>query len=110
MSRPITLAALALLAAAAGCADRADSGPTAPPEAPAPIAAADLKARSERAGRAAEERLARRMAMALADPGFRTALKLSLDGSRVREHKLHFQRLLRAPGRPDPEGHGEGRP
>jgi hypothetical protein len=39
------------------------------------------------------------LALALADPAFRSYLKDSLDRSPVREHKLHFQRLLRGPDR-----------
>ena len=38
------------------------------------------------------------MALALADPGFRAYVKGELDRSPVREHKLHFQRLLRGQG------------
>jgi hypothetical protein len=97
MSRFISLAGLALVAAVAAC-DRSDSAPTSPPDA-APGPAPELRATAmERAGRAAEERLARRLALALADPAFRADLKRSLDGSKFREHKLHFQRLLGAPG------------
>ena len=49
--------------------------------------------------RTAQERLARRTAVALADPAFRGYLKEALDRSPVREHKLHFQRLLDRPDR-----------
>jgi hypothetical protein len=38
------------------------------------------------------------VALALADPAFRADLKGRLDGSRVHEHKLHFQRELRGRG------------
>jgi hypothetical protein len=44
------------------------------------------------------DRLARRLARALADPAFRRQLKRQLDGSPFAEHKLHFQRLLQASG------------
>ena len=98
MSRFIPLAGLALLIALTAC-DRPDSAPTSPPDGAAPAPSPELKAAAaERAGRSAEERLARRVALALADPAFRADLKRSLDGSRFREHKLHFQHLLGAPG------------
>jgi hypothetical protein len=48
--------------------------------------------------RAAQERLARRVALALRDPDFRAWVKGSLDGSRFREHKLPFARTLGAGG------------
>jgi hypothetical protein len=101
MPRLITLAALALLAANAGCNDHSGPPPTAPADetAPSRLMAPDRLA-TARAERAAEERLARRTAMALADPAFRAYLKGALDHSPVREHKLHFQRLLAGPGRP----------
>ena len=104
MSRLIFLAALAAVAATAACGERADPGPTAPPDAASPDAAsrggvAEVHVTDiQRAGRAAEERLARRMAMALADPGFRAYVKGALDHSTVREHKLHFRRLLEGQG------------
>jgi predicted small lipoprotein YifL len=101
MPRLISLAALALLAAIAGCGDRSGPAPTAPPDDTAPSRLTSIDPISAaRAGRAAEERLARRLAVALADPAFRTYLKGALDGSPVREHKLHFQRLLRGQGGP----------
>jgi hypothetical protein len=101
--RPHHLATLALLAAltagSGGCADRPDAaGPNAPPDgggrpaitaAPAPPPAG--------AGRLAQERLARRLALALAEPQFRHAVRDALDRSTVREHKLQFQRFLSAP-------------
>jgi hypothetical protein len=99
-SRRSYLALLALLAAAAGCGDRAGSGPTAPGDTTgASAAAATPGGRSALAGRAAEQRLARRMALALADPTFRAYVKDALDRSPILEHKLHFQRLLRGPDR-----------
>jgi len=99
MSRPIRFAILALLAGAGGCTDRADPGPTAPPDAPvvsvspAPPGQAG-GSRNEAASRAAQERLARRVALALANPAFRISLKAALDRSTVVEHKVHFQRWL----------------
>jgi hypothetical protein len=105
MIRRLHLTTLALLAAgAAGCGDRADPGPTEPaagkaPELPAPLAAAGGPAGP--ASRAAQERLARRLALALAEPGFRAYVKEALDRSPVREHKLHLQHFL---GRSDGRG------
>ena len=95
MTRPYRLAVLALLAGAAGCSDRPDQAPTAPPEAAGPVAPAATPA--DHIQRAAQERLARRMALALADPGFRTYVQDALDRSPVREHKLHLQRLMGLP-------------
>jgi hypothetical protein len=46
------------------------------------------------------ERLARRMARALADPAFRARLKAELDRSPFVEHKMHFQRFLTAGASP----------
>ena len=94
MNRPYRLAILAVLAGAAGCSDRADQAPTAPPEGTGPAAPAAV-----RASTAAQERLARRMALALADPTFRAYVKDALDRSPVREHKLQFQRLIARPDR-----------
>lgn len=54
----------------------------------------------QRAGeRSAMDRLARRMARALADPAFRAHLKAELDRSPFVEHKLQFQRFLKASNR-----------
>jgi hypothetical protein len=103
MFRRLHLTTLVLLAAgAAGCGDRADPGPTEPratPKAPGlPLEAAGGPAGP--ASRAAQERLARRLALALAEPGFRAYVKDALDRSPVREHKLHLQHFLgRANGR-----------
>ena len=103
MSRASHLAILALLAGAGACSDRRAPAPTAPPDeqvigigGPAPHFGG---ARNEAAGRAAQEHLARRVALALADPAFRAAIKADFDRSPVIEHKLHFQRWLRSPER-----------
>ena len=48
--------------------------------------------------RDAMDRLARRLARALADPGFRSYVKTQLDQSPYVEHKLQFQRFLHASG------------
>lgn len=97
MSHRSHLAVLALLAGAAGCSDRADQGPTAPSGHRQPTAAAAEQSAAS-VERAARERLARRLALALADPGFRSYVKSALDRSSVREHKLHFQRFLHGSG------------
>jgi hypothetical protein len=49
--------------------------------------------------RAAMDRLARRLALALADPAFRATLKAELEQSPFVEHKLQFQSFLRASNR-----------
>jgi hypothetical protein len=95
MSRRSHLAFLALLAGATGCSDRADQSPTAPSGRGQTSAATGQPAGLERAAR---ERLARRLALALADPGFRSHVRDALDRSPIREHKLHFQRFLHGPG------------
>src|SRR5262245_29272663 len=94
MSRPSRFAILALLAGAGGCNDRTPE-PTAP-EAPAPAAPAGREAGTGHpvAERQAQVRLARRVALALADPAFRSYVKQELDRSPVAEHKVHFQRWL----------------
>lgn len=94
MSRSIRIAAVALLALAAACADQ--EPPTAASGAPgAPGAsAAGPQARSPEAARA--ERLARRLALALADSAYRAELHAELERSPVPERKLHFQRYLAA--------------
>ncbi|MEP6688313.1 MAG: hypothetical protein ABJC36_08185 [Gemmatimonadales bacterium] len=102
MSRRHHLTTLALLALVAGCSDRADPGPTEPgavPPAPADHATTDpSSAQGIAAGgptsRAAQERLARRFALALGEPGFRAYVKDALDRSSVREHKLQLQHFL----------------
>ena len=100
MTRQSHFAILALLAGALGCSDRPEQSPTAPPDAVGIVAPATTPAAAPggRAERASQERLARRMALALADPAFRAYVKDALDRSPIREHKLQFQRLL---GRPD---------
>jgi hypothetical protein len=46
------------------------------------------------ADRAAMDRLARRLARSMADPGFRAYVRTELDRSPIVEHKLHLQRFL----------------
>lgn len=86
-------AALAALVFLAACADRsspvepgAGTGIPTGPAAAAPAAAPDEQVRNER--------LARRLAVALSNPGFREAVFTSLQQSRVREGKVHFQQFL----------------
>jgi hypothetical protein len=90
---PIRFAALALLTILCACSDRASpSSPTdLPPGPPGSVAPSGTAPRNDRP---AMERLARRTALALADPRFRAYVKAELDRSPVREHKLHFQRFL----------------
>ena len=90
MPRTSMYLALAAAVLAAGCAERTSPDPL--PEAPS-APAVDVRGGPPTAD-AARERLARRLAIALADPAFRARVKRDLDRSPVREHKLHFQRYL----------------
>jgi hypothetical protein len=90
MSRRIYFSVLALAAALTAC-DR--SAPMANEEGATPLPIESPNPRSM-AERAAIERLAWRLARALADPGFRQFLKGELDRSPVREHKLQLQSFL----------------
>jgi hypothetical protein len=92
MSPRLHLTVLALLAGVAGCGDRADPGLT-EPGAIAPSAEAS-GGPATGVSRAAQERLTRRLALALAEPDFRTYLENALDRSPVREHKLQLQHFL----------------
>ena len=83
MSRPTRLMALAAVLALTSCTDR--TNPDLPTE--TALASRDMPAD-------ARERLARRIAIALADDRFRVKLKRDLDRSPVREGKLHLQRYL----------------
>ncbi len=91
MSRRNRLVALAASAMLAGCSDRTspEALPLESPLGPEVAARAAWAAPD-----AARERLARRIALSLADPAFRARLKQDLDRSPVREKKLHFQRYL----------------
>lgn len=95
MSRRIRLPMLALAAAVAAC-DR--PAPTATEEAAPHPSVITANARSS-IERAAMDRLARRLARALADPAFRSALKAELEQSPFVEHKLQLQSFLRASNR-----------
>ncbi len=88
MPNRISLTAIALAAAVTAC-DR--PVPTAVNEETPPLGAAATPRATERT---AMDRLARRMARALADPDFRSYLKGELDRSPFVEHKLQFQRFL----------------
>jgi hypothetical protein len=73
-----------------------DQTPTAPREARLLPRASTLSA--HRPERAAMDRLARRLARAMADPGFRRSVRSELERSPFPEHKLHLQRFLGASG------------
>ncbi len=83
MSRRLLLLCLATLAGVA-CSDQ----PTTPVNARAPV--------SQDAARNARERLARTLAVAMADPATRSAIKRRLDASNAPEGKLQFQALMHA--------------
>lgn len=91
MPNRISLTAIVLAAAiAAGCDRQAPTGVG--EEVPAaPLSAAAAQRATERT---AMDRLARRLARALADPEFRAHIKDQLDRSPFVEHKLQFQRFL----------------
>jgi hypothetical protein len=91
MSHRISCAALALLASLIAC-DR--TAPTAGNEETSGQVAGEPTARQS-AERGAMDRLARRLARALADREFRSYIKGQLERSPFPEHKLHFQKLLR---------------
>jgi hypothetical protein len=95
MSRRIRLSVLALAAAVAACERPA---PTANDEA-APLPSMVSPNTRSSIERAAMDRLARRLARALADPSFRATLKAQLEQSPFVEHKLQLQSLLRASDR-----------
>jgi hypothetical protein len=81
---------MALALVIAGCTDR--TGPEPPLRAPAgPGPGVRVQPAPP-----ARERLARHLARALARAEIRREVKAALDGSPVREHKLHFQRWLDA--------------
>jgi hypothetical protein len=95
MSCRISLPMLALAAVLAAC-DR--PVPTASDDraSPGAVISPSLRSQSERAGM---DRLARRLARALADPAFRQSLKGELDRSPFPEHKLQLQSFLGTSGR-----------
>ena len=92
--------ALFLLAVGA-CADH--DAPTAASSAPAAAAlpaptAIGMPSAAARADEAHLEALARRVALALRDSSFRAYVRTELDRSPFAEHKIQFQRFLRAEG------------
>ena len=90
MSFRIRFAVLAAAAVLAAC----DRTPTAPHEAASiPGASTFTNHASERE---AMDRLARRVARAMADRAFRNYVKEQLDRSPFGEHKVHLQNFLRA--------------
>jgi hypothetical protein len=93
MSRSIRIAAVALLALAAACADQE---PTA--AGPGGTEAAETDPGEGRSESARAERLARRLALALADSAYRAELHAELQRSPVAEQKLHFQRYVAGAG------------
>lgn len=88
MSRPLHCLAVLLLGVAACHGDDATTPPTSTAATAAPLAAA-MPANPR-------ERLAMRLAVALADPTVRASLKRRLDASHAPEGKLQFQALARA--------------
>jgi hypothetical protein len=95
MSPRIRLPVLALAAALAACERPV---PTANEET-APLPSVVSPSARSAIERAAMDRLARRLALALADPAFRAALKAELEQSPFVEHKLQLQSFLRASNR-----------
>jgi hypothetical protein len=96
MLNRIRLTVLALAAALAAC-DRPAPTEVNQETAPGPVHAAAAQRVTERT---AMDRLARRLARALADPDFRAYIKGELDRSPFVEHKLQFQSFLtRSDGR-----------
>ncbi len=91
MSRRISLPVFALAAVLAAC-DR--PAPTANEET-APLPSVVSPSARSAIERAAMDRLARRLARALADPAFRQSIKNEIDRSPFREHKLQLQSLLK---------------
>jgi hypothetical protein len=88
MSFRIKIGALALAAALGACERNV---PTAANQEESPPTPSTTRYSMERD---AMDRLARRLARALADSGFRSYLKAELDRSPFREHKLQLQTLL----------------
>ncbi|MBA2628012.1 MAG: hypothetical protein H0U85_08365, partial [Gemmatimonadales bacterium] len=91
-----------LLAAIIACSDQpqptAESDASAPLAAPAAPPSGHMLSASERSDEVRLEALTQRIARALANPGFRAYVKAELDASGYAEHKVHFQRFLRANG------------
>ncbi|HEV8357673.1 MAG TPA: hypothetical protein VGQ17_13050 [Gemmatimonadales bacterium] len=87
-------AVVAVLLAAAACAERPSPVEPHPPNDPTVQGAPGAAAGSISAQQARNQRLARRLALALGDAEFRAATFRALQSSRVREGKVHLQRFL----------------
>ena len=88
--------ALVVAAGLAACSD-----PPAVPTGPGESSTVTIDPGAAATGRVSQarlERLARRTARALRDPGFRADVKAALDRSTYREGKVHFQRYLKENG------------
>ena len=92
MPRKTRLIALGAASVLAACNER--TGPTPEQQIGTPVESRLVASGSPAALHAARERLAQRLAIALADPAFRAQVKRQLDRSPIREHKLHLQRFL----------------
>ena len=92
VSRASALAALILIA---GCADRPD--PVSPGDPPPPTTSSARQV-DDASARARHERLARLVAVAMRDEGFRAQIHDALRRSSQREGKVHLQALLGANG------------
>lgn len=94
-----TLPPALLLVLLAACTDRTPPTGESEPLAAAPAArSAPSLSAGERSDEVRLEALARRVARALAEPEFRAYVKAELDRSPFTEHKVSFQRFLRANG------------
>ena len=117
MPRSIRLIALGVASVLAACTER--TGPSPDPESLQPAESRIVGAGAPALQNGARERLARRLALALADPAFRAQVRRELDRSPIREHKLHLQRFLtgaepacvegRRPPQPGARGRRRGR-
>ncbi len=94
MPRSIRLIALGAAVVLAACTER--TGPSPDPVSVQPPGSRIAGAAAPALQNNARERLARRLALALADPAFRAQVRRELEHSPIREHKLHLQRFLTA--------------
>jgi hypothetical protein len=96
MSHRFTPGVLALLAFVVACGE--GGTPTSSSDQPPRGESPGVVGRPSVLERDARERIARRFALALADPSFRASLKVRLDLSPFHEHKLHVHRFLESEG------------